>query len=341
MRSRFLRLGPPEKDAIVLHTILAVRVFPRRHDPEDWWREGPEVGEPRARVDGRGVTEVTGCFADPLADWLNPNANDEEGHAQRDDVALAMMLMLGADPWQRIDGMGMARKALQSADTADHAREFSYDERLMLANARAWCLAVHGDLSPVGLRDDPMVVADANRYVEFALAMAPQDPEVATTLALVRLRQGRIDEAVRIAQDAVQAFGSLPDRRRTGRAHGTAVLAVVTLALAKATVGDHLSAKHLVSAARAVRTALDIDEVALSSLTSEISALSNQSVPSCESPPAPDSESNLHTQPAPGATPSVVARPSELASGPPHLPPLVYRPDRFVLCRQQSSAVNR
>lgn len=250
-----------------------MRVFPKRSDPEDWWRQGDATTGSGASTLRQDPNAIFRHSTRPLTDWLDPPEEGEDGHSPRHDVALAMMLMLGANPWQRIDGMGMARTALEAAETSVHAGEVTDDECIMLANARAWCHAVHADLSLTGQRDDPIVVADANRYVEMARAMDPHGPVVTTTLALLRIRQNRIDDAVQIAQDAVQAFGCITDGARTGRVHGSAVLAVMTLALAQARAGECSSARDLANAAFAVRTPLDIDDVALSSLMSEVSAI--------------------------------------------------------------------
>ena len=74
-------------------------------------------------------------------------------HARR--FPLAAMLMLGEHAWQRIDGMGLARQALETPVTGDPRVDLSEDERFLLANGRAWCLVVHSDLGHGGRRDDP------------------------------------------------------------------------------------------------------------------------------------------------------------------------------------------
>jgi hypothetical protein len=187
------------------------------------------------------------------------------------DVPLAGMLMLGESSWQRIDGMGMARQALEAPLTEDARKDLSDQERFLLANGRAWCLAVHADLAHKGRRDDPFVVADASRHLELAQAVDPDNPQVQTTLALVRYRQGRTTEALEAAQAAVQAFGAMADRQRSGRTQGAAVLAVVTWALLTAASGDLATARMLGKAARAVTTSIDIDEASFSSLMAELS----------------------------------------------------------------------
>lgn len=193
-----------------------------------------------------------------------------------DDVPLALALMFGAEPWQRIDGMGLARQALERAAGRPDRAGLSDRDRVLLANARAWCHAVHADLAPNGRRDDPIILADAANYARLALSLAPQDAEVVTTVALLHLRQGRVSEAVAIAEDAVWRLGSLSDSCRTGRSHGAAVMAVVTLALALAVAGDQIRALSLAASARAIRMAVDLDEVAFAALTGEVAELASR-----------------------------------------------------------------
>ena len=203
-------------------------------------------------------------------DWLGAPPS-EDAHVARLDVPLAVMLMLGESPWQRIDGMGLARQALEAPVTGDRRRDLSGEERFMLANGRAWCLAVHADLAPQGRRDDPIVITDADRYATEALAIGPDNPQALTTRALIALRRGRSDQAVEWAGRAVRSFGGLADAEGTGRVHGPAVLAVVTLALARAGSGDRDTARTLGEAARAVRIGLDIDATAFGALMAELS----------------------------------------------------------------------
>ena len=186
------------------------------------------------------------------------------------DVSLASMLMLGTSSYQRIDGMGLARKALEALPTGDTRRDLSEDERSMLANARAWCLLVHGDLGHRSRLDDPFVLADAERYVAIALRIAPGSPYVVTTEALLRFRQGRTEEATQSAQQALDAFACLPDNLRSGRTQAGAILALATLALIAAASGDLYGARAFVTAARAVRTPLDIDDAAFTALLAEV-----------------------------------------------------------------------
>ena len=115
------------------------------------------------------------------------------------------------------------------------------------------------------------MVTDADRYASSALAIAPDDPQVLTTRALIALRQGRSDQAVEWAGRAVRRFGGRADAEGTGRVHGPAVLAVVTLALARAALGDRATARTLGEAARAVRIALDTDAAAFDALMAELS----------------------------------------------------------------------
>ena len=178
--------------------------------------------------------------------------------------------MLGANSWQRIDGMGMARQALEAPQTGDPRHDLSDEERFEMANGRAWCLLVHADLAHHGRRDDPFVLADARRHLEIAHELDPSNPRLETTLALFRLREGKLDQAKEIASRAVDAFGRLADDRRSGRTQGAALLALVTLALASARTGETAISAALAAAARAVRSPLDIDDAAFAALLSEL-----------------------------------------------------------------------
>jgi hypothetical protein len=251
-----------------------VKLYQKRRDREDWWHanatsNADESQLPDELAQGGGALEAR-------ADWLALSDLDDDGALPLHDVALAMMLMAGSTPWQRVDGMGMARQALESPLTGNQWRDLTVDERLMLTNGRAWCHAVYGDLSPIGSRNDPVVLADAIRHADLAHSMSPHDPEVAMTMSLIRLRQGRVDDALTIAHAAVEGFGSLTARQRSGRAHGSAVLAVVVLALATASSGDIRTAIALGSAARAMRSAVEVDGSALASLLGELSDLMSQ-----------------------------------------------------------------
>ena len=203
-------------------------------------------------------------------DWFSPSDPGDDGSAARLDVSLASMLMLGATSYQRIDGMGMARRALEAASTEDARRDLSDDERLLLTNGRAWCLLVHGDLGHRSRLDDPFVLADAERSVEEARQLAPDNPQGETSLALLRIRQGRIEEALQSAQRAVEAYARMDDHRRDGTTQGGALLAMVTLALALASSGDTTTARWLAEAARAVRVPMDLDEAGFSALMTQL-----------------------------------------------------------------------
>lgn len=203
-------------------------------------------------------------------DWFGPSRADDDSYAARRDVSLASMLMLGGSPYQRIDGMGLARKALETPPTGDPRRDISEEERSLLGNARAWCLLVHGDLGHRSRLDDPFVLADAERFVEAARGMAPGNPNIETTMALLRLRQDRMEDALESAEHALEVFASIPEHQRNGRTQGAATLAVVTRALVAASSGDLHGARVLSAAARAVVTPLDLDEAAFTALLAEL-----------------------------------------------------------------------
>jgi hypothetical protein len=184
------------------------------------------------------------------------------------------MLMLGEHAWQRIDGMGLARQALEAPASGDLRVDLSDDERFLLANGRAWCLVVHSDLGHGGRRDDPIVLADAQRHVEQAQSVATTDvhrAQVLTTGALVTFRREGSQGALRGAQTAVDAFAVLPDNERSGQSQGIASLAVLTLALYTAASGDTGPALNLARAAGALRPPLDVDQSAFGALLQELS----------------------------------------------------------------------
>ena len=227
---------------------------------------GPLVPEPVE-------AEAFGGEPAPDEDWFGSDQPGEDSYAARMDVSLACMLMLGASSYQRIDGMGLARKALEEPSIGDPRRDISSGERSILANARAWCLLVHGDLGHLSRLDDPFVLADAERFVEVARRLSPGNPSIETTLALLRLRQGRTAEATEIIERAMEGFGAVPEHERSGRTQGAAILAVVTQALVAASAGDTHAARVLCSAARAVVAPIDLDEAAFAALLSQVDGL--------------------------------------------------------------------
>jgi hypothetical protein len=132
---------------------------------------------------------------------------------------------------------------------------------------------VHGDLGHRSRLDDPFVLADAERFVEFARAVTPASPSLQTTVGLLRLRQGRTTEAMQSARRALEIFAQIPEHQRGGRTQGAAVLAVVTHALVAASSGDVDVARALAAAAKAVVTPLDLDEAAYVALLAEIDGM--------------------------------------------------------------------
>ncbi len=207
-------------------------------------------------------------------DWFSPSVAGEDVYAARQEVPLAAMLMLGEHAWQRIDGMGMARQALEAPSTGDQRVDLSNEERFLLANGRAWCLVVHSDLGHGGRRDDPIVLADAQRHVEQAQAVAERDvhrAQVQMTTALIAFRRDGPHRALHQAQTAVDAFAVLPDTERSGQSQGVASLAVLTLALVTAASGTTESGLNLARAAGALRPPLDVDQAAFGALLKELS----------------------------------------------------------------------
>jgi hypothetical protein len=251
-----------------------MRLHHWKRDRDEWWRLDGDEASTSEHLHSEEPTTVDG--AAPTSEWHDLSEHDHVHAGPRNDIPLALMLMEGSTTWQRIDGMGMARQALEAPVTGNRWHDLTDGERLVLANGRAWCHVVHADLSPVGNHQDPVVLVDAIRHAEIAYAIGPDDPEVATTLSLIELRRGNVHEAVRLAERAVNTFARLSDGRRTGRAHGSATLAVVMLALASAHAGDTGTALALGSAARATRTALDVNEAALAALLQELSVVAGR-----------------------------------------------------------------
>jgi hypothetical protein len=243
---------------------------------EEFFEQGAsdfEPAEPGSHLAEGTDGSPDGSERGPDEDWFEPSPGDAAGAAARMDVSLASMLMLGASSYQRIDGMGLARKALETPPTGDPRQDLSEEERSILANARAWCLLVHGDLGHLSRLDDPFVLADAERFVDVAHDISPESPTVETTVALLRHRQGRGPEASESIQRAMEGFAAIPEHRRSGSTQGAAVLAVITQALLAASSGDIERARVLSTAARAVVTPLDLDEAAFAALLAEVDAL--------------------------------------------------------------------
>jgi hypothetical protein len=242
-------------------------------------RKSQRRGEPAWSDESRFETDLRAVEPSsepgvPEPDWFAPSALGEDVYAARQEVPLAAMLMLGEHAWQRIDGMGLARQALEAPASRDLRVDLSDDERFLLANGRAWCLVVHSDLGHGGRRDDPIVLADAQRHVEQAQRVATKDvqqAQVLTTGALVIFRREGSQGALAMAQTAVDAFAVLPDHERTGQSQGIASLAVLTLALLTAASGDTGSALSLARAAGALRPPLDVDQAAFGALLKELS----------------------------------------------------------------------
>ncbi len=206
-------------------------------------------------------------------DWFAPSEPGEDAYAARQEVPLAAMLMLGEHSWQRIDGMGMARQALEAEETGDPRLDLSADERFLLANGRAWSLLVHLDLAHGGRRDDLFVLADAQRHIEQAqgvAARATQQAQLLTTQAMLVFRQDGPVAALPWARAAVDAFAALPDHERTGQSQGAGSLAVLALALVTGAIGDTEAAADVARSAMALRPPLDVDQSAFGALMNEL-----------------------------------------------------------------------
>lgn len=199
-----------------------------------------------------------------------PEADDDlTGPAPRRDVAHALLLMLSPRAAMRIDGIGLARQALDHRRTGDARRDLTDDERGLVAGARAWCMAVHSDLAIGTIDGDPILLAEAERHAVEAYQLRPQDPQVVATLALVRHRQGRHADAVAWAEWAVTWIGQHPDLQVDGRLAATLATTLLVLALARWRLNDSLVAAELVEAAGAWRDTLELDDVAFAALAAE------------------------------------------------------------------------
>jgi hypothetical protein len=144
------------------------------------------------------------------------------------------------------------------------------EQRFLLANGRAWCLLVYGDLGHQGRRDDPFVLADAERHMALGERLSPGNPRLGTTKSLFFLRQGAIDQALKSAREVVDRFGAWPEHHRDAETQGVALLALLVLALAERAVGNAAAAELLATAVQAVRTSFEVDGNALRSLLAEL-----------------------------------------------------------------------
>jgi hypothetical protein len=230
--------------------------------PQFSQRRDPPVPQPSDPLDHPVPSD--GDRTGPEEPW------DEKLGLPDQDVALASMLMLGAQPWQRIDGMGMARHALEAPLTGDQRRDMTDQERFLLANGRAWCLLVFGDLGHQGRKDDPFVLADAERHVALGERLSPRHPRIATTKSLLSLRQGANAQALKGAREVIDRLGVWPEHDRNAETQGVALLAILVLALAEQAVGNDAGAGLLAKAVQAVRTSFEVDATALASLLGEL-----------------------------------------------------------------------
>jgi hypothetical protein len=216
-------------------------------------------------------TALTDDFREPGE--LDLSREELVGPVPRRDVALAIMLMLAPEPWLRVDGMSLARQALDAPSTGDPRRDLKDYERGMLADGRARCLVLHCDLMLGSTREDPIVAYEASRYAEFAMRLAPDDAEVTITLALVRLRQRRAEEASELARRALEALGADPYAASDGRVQSAALLSMLILAISSMHMGDRPTAWALVDVISSAPAPLEVDEVGCARLIAELNDL--------------------------------------------------------------------
>jgi len=150
------------------------------------------------------------------------------------DRALALTLLRSSEAQEVLDGVEVARRLLQP--TEDLVPEtFGPSIRAGLANATALALVRR----PV---PDPARLADADQWASMACRLKPDDPSSIGTLALVRIRQGRFQEAEDLVRPLVATIAN--DGKRAD--------CETTLALALAGSGRHEEAAELVARARSV-----------------------------------------------------------------------------------------
>ena len=138
-------------------------------------------------------------------------------------LSLASMLMLGATSYQRIDGMGLARKALEAELTGDPRPNLSVEERCLLASARAWCLLVHGDL---GMPPGPMTPSwwPMRNVISRPRGTRAGKPH-AEPPRLAAAPPGPPNRGPRGSGRGGSGFARLPDHQRNSSTQGAAVLA--------------------------------------------------------------------------------------------------------------------
>lgn len=188
----------------------------------------------------------------------------------RRNASHAVAMMLGSTAALRIEGSGLARQVLDTAPVGDPRFDLGHDERALVAATRAWCLAVHSDLAIGNIEDDPILLAEAERCALTAYDLRPADAQVMTTVALVRLRQRRLDEAVQWAERSVGQLQGDPMLEEDGRVAATMAVALLVLAIARWRLGDASGAATLAQAALAWHHTLEIDDVGFAALLAEV-----------------------------------------------------------------------
>jgi hypothetical protein len=147
---------------------------------------------------------------------------------------LALTLLRSSKAEEVLDGVEVARRLLEPTD--DLVPEtFGPSIRAGLANATA-CALVR---SPT---QDPVYLAQADRWASMACELRPDLPSSVGTLALVRIRQGKFREAEAMVRPLIATI--VDDGERAN--------CQTTLALALAGSGQYEEASELVARARRV-----------------------------------------------------------------------------------------
>ncbi len=147
---------------------------------------------------------------------------------------VALTLLRSVNDEEILDGVGIARRLLEPTDDLV-PDTFGPSIRAGLATAMARAL-VRGPVP------DPAQLADADRWASMACELRPDSPSSIDTLALVRIRQGRFEEAEDLVRPLVVTIADVGERANYE----------TTLALALAGTGRYEEARALVARARTV-----------------------------------------------------------------------------------------
>lgn len=221
-------------------TLVPIPGRPPKHLATDGWQLGTLiVGSKRTRTKLRAVAptgNATPLQLRPPGDGpVTVSVRRPSARAESDPVvdrALALTLLRSSADSEVLDGVGIARRLLEP--TGEQVPDtFGPSIRAGLAGATAFALVRRQ-------APDPALLADADKWASLACELRPDSPSSIDTLALVRIRQGRYEEAEELVRPLVVAIEDDGDRTRCE----------ATLALALAGSGRYEEARELVARAR-------------------------------------------------------------------------------------------